>query len=394
MSVQRANTLTTAWASVSPARVFSAAVVYPLLARLAAVADGPARAELLAVAPTPLDLPVRGALGIWAREGAALTLDWAARSDPRLTGDPAVDRPLLDAWAAAQTGAPVPPLPPVSGTDEHALVLASALAVTADWREPFTDGVMRPPSGPWAGRRLASLHRRGPDLSALRVAATAAGPVTLLTVAGAGEVDVVLCTAGGAAPPGAVLGAAVAALATGDDPAPGGSAAPAAGDGPGSGSGGSAAPAAGDGPGAGGSAALVGGAGITVAMVAADDPEPELVVKVPRFAAAEAHDLLALSPEVFGLSAAAVTGAFPGIGTGPLRVRAAGQSVAAAFTAPGFRAAPVAPGPMIPMTYAPHGTRRLRVTARFDLPFGYLAVHRPTGLVLMAGWIDDPEEAR
>jgi hypothetical protein len=34
------------------------------------------------------------------------------------------------------------------------------------------------------------------------------------------------------------------------------------------------------------------------------------------------------------------------------------------------------------------------VTARFDLPFGYLTVHRPTGLVLMAGWVDSPEEAR
>jgi hypothetical protein len=207
---------------------------------------------------------------------------------------------------------------------------------------------------------------------------------------------VVLGTAGGAAPPGAVLGAAVAALATGDSPGAGagGSAGPAGADEPGAGAGGSAALGAGDGPGASGSAGLVGGAGITAAMVEADDPEPELVVKVPRFAAAEAHDLLALSPEVFGLSAAAVTGAFPGIGPGPRRVGAAGQSVAAAFTAPGFRAAPVAPGPMIPMAYAPHSTRRLRVTARFDLPFGYLAVHRPTGLVLMAGWIDDPEEAR
>src|SRR5690348_5818269 len=104
MSVQRANTLTAGWESVSPARVFSGAAIYPLLALLASVAAGRAQRELLAVAPTPLELPVRGALGVWTREGAPLALDWAARCDPRLTGDPAIDRPLLDAWAAAQTG--------------------------------------------------------------------------------------------------------------------------------------------------------------------------------------------------------------------------------------------------------------------------------------------------
>src|SRR5690349_14516933 len=130
MSVRWANTLTAGWASVSPTRVFSAAAVYPLLALLGSVAAGPARAELLAIAPTPLDLPVRGALGVWTREGTPLTLEWAARSDPRLTGDPATDRPLLDAWAAAQTGAPVPPLPPAVSAAAGAgdLVLASALA--------------------------------------------------------------------------------------------------------------------------------------------------------------------------------------------------------------------------------------------------------------------------
>ncbi|MFD0585430.1 hypothetical protein [Dactylosporangium darangshiense] len=250
MSVERANTLTAGWASVSPARVFSGAAVYPLLALLASVAAGRAAQELLAVAPTPLELPIRGALGVWTREGAPLTLDWAARCDPRLTGDPAIDRPLLDAWAAAQTGAPVPPLPAAASgpVDEDGLVLATALAVTADWREPFTDGVLRPAQGPWAGHRLASLHRRGTDPSALRVAATAAGPVTLLTVAGAADVDVVLCTAAGGASPGAVLAAAIAGLPS--------------------------AAAADEGP------------CISSALVDAEDSTPELVVKVPRFAAA------------------------------------------------------------------------------------------------------------
>jgi hypothetical protein len=354
MSVTQANALTVTWASMSLERVFSAAAIYPLLALLATVAAGPARTELQAVAPTPLDLPVRGAQGLWTREGTPLTLDWAARSDPRLTGDQTVDRALLGAWAAAQTGAPVPPFT-FATADEGALVLAAALAVTADWAAPFTDGVLRPASGPWAGRRLASLHRRTADLTPLQAAETAAGPVTLLTVRGTADVDVLLCTAGGAAPPPAVLAAAVERFTSrGTTPRK--------------------------------------GPGITAALIDADDPAPELVVKVPRFAAAAAHDLLAAEP--LGLRAASSPAAFPGISPDPLRVSAAGVSVAAAFTGPGFRAAPVTRTPAVPMPHAVGGSaRRLRITVRFDEPFGYLAVHRPTGLVLMAGWVDAPEDA-
>jgi len=35
------------------------------------------------------------------------------------------------------------------------------------------------------------------------------------------------------------------------------------------------------------------------------------------------------------------------------------------------------------------GKRLVRVS--FDRPFGFLAVHRRTGLVLVAGWVDDPD---
>jgi hypothetical protein len=356
MSAAKANILTATWAALSPGAVFSAAAMYPLLALLASVAAGRAGQELRSVAPTPLTLPIQGALGLWTREGVPLTLDWAARADPRLTGDPMVDRPLLDAWAAAQTGAPVPPLP-FTAAEEGSVVLAAALAVTADWATPFTDGVLRPAAGPWAGRRLASLHRRDPDLTTLRAARTASAVVTLLTIRGTAEIDVVLCTAGGAAPPPDVLATAVESFAT--------------------------APIARKGP------------GIASALIDAADPAPELVVKVPRFAAAAAHDLLR-SAEAFGLRAAAGPSSFPGISDAPLRVAAAGVSVAAAFTGPGFRAAPVTRAAMVPMPAdpGPATARRLRVTVRFDEPFGYLAVHRPTGLVLMAGWIDNPESAQ
>ncbi|MFI5915038.1 hypothetical protein [Dactylosporangium sp. NPDC051541] len=356
MSAARANTLTATWAGRSPGAVFSAAAIYPLLALLASVASGRVARELAAVAPGPLALPVRSALGLWTREGLPLALDWAARADPRLTGDPLIDRPLLDAWAAAQTGAPVPPLP-FADVQADGVVLAAALAVTADWAVPFTDGVLRPAAGPWAGRRLASLHRRDPDLTALRAAKTASAVVTLLTVRGTRDIDVVLCTAGGAAPPPDVLATAVESFGT--------------------------ATVARKGP------------GVSSALVDAADPAPELVVKVPRFAAAAAHDLLRTA-EVFGLRAASEPALFPGISDEPLRVATAAVSVAAAFTGPGFRAAPVTRAPIVPMTLdpAPATARALRVTVRFDEPFGYLAVHRPTGLVLLAGWIDDPEPAR
>ncbi|GAA3451217.1 hypothetical protein [Dactylosporangium matsuzakiense] len=356
MSAAKANALTATWASRSPGAVFSAAAVYPLLALLASVASGRARLELSAVAPQTMRLPVRSALGLWTREGVPLTLDWAARADPRLTGDPLIDRPLLDAWAAAQTGAPVPPLP-FTAADPDTVVLAAALAVTADWVIPFTDGVLRPAAGPWAGRRLASLHRRDPDLTALRAVKSPSAVVTLLTVRGTADIDVVLCTAAGAAPPPDVLATAVETFAT--------------------------APVARKGP------------GITSALVDAADPAPELVVKIPRFAAAATHDLLR-SADVFGLRAAAETALFPGISDEPLRVATAAVSAAAAFTAPGFRATPVTRAPVVPVTLAPPPAtaRALRVTVRFDEPFGYLAVHRPTGLVLLAGWIDDPEPAR
>ncbi|GAA0734798.1 hypothetical protein Drose_29125 [Dactylosporangium roseum] len=354
MSVSACNALTARWAASAPAPVFAAAGVYPLLALLASVADGPARAELLRVAPTPLALPVRGALGIWTRDRVPLTLEWASRSDPRLTGDPSVDGPLLDAWAATHTGGLVPAMPVTVGPDTG-LVLASALAVVTDWPQPFSGGVMRPLSGPWAGRRLASLHRRTTELDALRVVA---GPLTLLTVAGSGDIDVVLCTGDGT--PGSVLSAAVGAPAV-------------------------AGPER--------SAGHVTGPGVVAAEVDADDDVPELVVKVPRFTASATHDLLA-TPDVFGLAAAATVGTFPGISPVDLRVGAARQQAVAAFSAEGFRAAAVTATALVPVAFRPPRARKLRLTVTFDRPFGYLAVHRPTGLVLVAGWITDPEPAR
>ncbi|GGM43558.1 serpin family protein [Dactylosporangium sucinum] len=363
MSVPACNTLTARWVRRFPAPALSAASVYPLLALLATVAGGAARSELLAVAPTPLVLPVRGALGIWTRDRVPLTLDWAARADPRLTGDAAVDRALLDGWASAHTDGLISAMP-VSVGPETGLVLASALSVVTEWRQAFTDGVMRPLYGRWAGRRLASLHRRTTDVAGLRVVESPAGPLTLVTVAGSGDLDVLLCLGRADRPPGEVLAAAVEATGTG---------------GAGGGGGGADGPPA-EGP------------GVVAAEVDADDDVPELVVKVPRFSATASHDLLA-EPELFGLAAAAATGPFPGISPADLRVGAAVEHSVASFTAGGFRAAAVAAVALVPVAFTPPSARKLRLTVTFDRPFGYLAVHRPTGLVLVAGWVSDPEPA-
>ncbi|MFI7138292.1 hypothetical protein ACIBQ5_11185 [Streptomyces massasporeus] len=40
----------------------------------------------------------------------------------------------------------------------------------------------------------------------------------------------------------------------------------------------------------------------------------------------------------------------------------------------------------------PYGTTR--AMACFDRPFGFLTVHRDSGLVLVAGWVSDPPFAR
>ncbi|WP_375539101.1 serpin family protein [Actinomadura sp. J1-007] len=134
------------------------------------------------------------------------------------------------------------------------------------------------------------------------------------------------------------------------------------------------------------------GPGITVRYEESPFPAPALLLTVPPFTVSSSHDLLSL-PDVFGL--ATVTdpsrGHFPGISAAPLAVGQAKQNALARFDAHGFEAAAVtaiaaAPGGAPPTTT--HRARRVEVT--FDPPFGFLTVHRPSGLVLTTGWISRP----
>ena len=368
MTVAATNALTARFASIvdGTQTVLSGAGVYPLLSLLAEHAAGPARDELLAVAPSPADFGLadspttRLAEAVWSRDELPLTERWLAAVPEsmrgRLTGDPAVDQPVLDEWAARHTGGMIPAMP-IRVNDQIVLVLASALAVLTTWSEPFTDGRSRPQAGPWRGRDLAALHRRTYDLGAARVAGTAAGPVTLLTVQGSEDVDVVLALGEPERGAAQVLPAAITAL---PDPS---------------------------------ALDLAQGPGVRVEVVPARDEVPELSVSTVRFTVKGDHDLLEHA-DVFGLSTArdATTGHFPGISPVPLAISQARQSAVATFSATGFKAAAVTAMAMLVGSAAPiFDKQKQRVSVNFDRPFGFLAVYRPTGLVLVAGWVTDPD---
>jgi serine protease inhibitor len=124
--------------------------------------------------------------------------------------------------------------------------------------------------------------------------------------------------------------------------------------------------------------------------------QPTLEVTTAAFEVRAHHDLLDLHG-LFGLTAArdARQGHFAGISPTPLAVGSARQSVLARFDALGFEAAAVtavaaAPGGPPP---TPRYTSTV-VTATFDRPFAFLAVHRETRLALTAGWVTEPAPFR
>ncbi|MEU6078810.1 serpin family protein [Micromonospora sp. NPDC047074] len=366
MSITAANALTARWASTLDAgqTVVSGAGVYPLLALLARYATDPVRDELLAVAPDParFDLDrsptTRLALAAWARRGLPLADRWLrevpAAMRGELTGDPAHDQPALDDWAATHTDGLVPRMP-VRVTPATAMVLASALSLRTEWATAFRDAWCQPSAGPWHGRRLAGLSRTSYDLDALRAVDTPAGPLSLLTVRGAEDVDVVLALGAPQHGAAAVLPAAIGAL---DAPA---------------------------------ALPVAAGPGVDELVVDAVDDRPELLVSTVAFTASADHDLLERAA-LFGLSTATGDGDhFPGISR-LLSVSQARQSATATFSATGFRAAVVTAVAMRAGSAPPRLTaRKRRVRFDVDRPFGFLAVHRPTGLVLLAGWVTDPD---
>ncbi|GJJ24139.1 serpin family protein [Mycolicibacterium mageritense] len=132
--------------------------------------------------------------------------------------------------------------------------------------------------------------------------------------------------------------------------------------------------------------------GLTVRVEESSYLKDELRLKLPSFEIRTRHDLLNFS-EVFGLCTVTDTekSHLPLLSPVPLRVSRGAQDVLARFFAQGFEAAAVAAFDM-QLTGAPLPAhyRVTVVDAIFDRPFGFLAVHRPSRLAVVAGWVDSP----
>ncbi|MFI8229391.1 serpin family protein [Streptomyces sp. NPDC085900] len=384
-TIRAVNDLTARWAAVAPGgTVFSAAGVWPLLGLLADGAGGAVRAELVEALGVPDGQAgaaarellgamgaMRGvdrALGLWTRRTLELRKTWEAGlpagAHGVLTADPVADKAALDAWAAERTGGLIKRMP-VALYEDTEMVLASALALRTHWLRPFTESVTEPEAGPWYGRTLLGLRRRTEVLDRIGVADTRWGHVTELKVLGDNAVDVHLLLGEERMTAGQVLAAGVDVLARRCPVLPG-----------------PALPYGEAGP------------GLRVVRERSSRPvPPSLDVETVAFGVTAEHDLLAW-PEVFGLGTAMQehpSGHFPGISADPLFVGSARQSAMARFFARGFEAAAVTAFGM------PGGAMsRLRwtttvVEAVYDRPFGFLALHRHSRLVLAAGWVTDPE---
>ncbi|NED99073.1 serpin family protein [Phytoactinopolyspora halotolerans] len=385
MDVRVINRLTSSWLSAEGAGVVSGAGAWPLLAVLASSADEPGRSELAQAVGLPADQcmeaaravlkliggadGVDAALGLWAHAAAQIDPDWAAQLPVagvgELTGDAAVDQPKLDAWARENTRDLIERFP-VDTDPDMMLMLASALAVRTEWTRRFSDEHLVPRSGPWAKQRIAGLTRSWPELDDVVVARTeAAGPLTLTRVEGDNGIDVHLVLGDEQRTGHEVLPAAIDALA--------------------------------------GELELTAGSSLLEAADAGARPAPGLEV-VPaqkrgvsmttvRFTVRSDHDLMAHAA-LFGLDTVRRRdkGHFSRIGPVPLHVDQARQSAVAIFSATGFEAAAVTAIGMRMVSMPMRKERGLQVT--YDRPFGFLAVHRDSGLVLFAGWVQTAEPAR
>ncbi|WP_431772894.1 serpin family protein [Streptomyces cucumeris] len=382
-AIRAVNTLSARWAREAVAdegTVFTGAGVWALLALLAGGSGGPARAELegalgvSADGATELGRDLVGTLaamdgvdaatGLWTRQDLPIRPEWEAELPPgargALTGDTDRDRKELDGWASRQTRGEIARMP-VPLSSATVLVLAGALLLRTTWVQPFRVGWMYPSSGPWAERSLAGLTRRTTDLDGtLKVVPdTPAGPLTFSGVSGDNGLDVHLVLGGEDVGGAEVLEAAITAVGRSGLP-------------------GSHLPLGAAGP------------GVEVHEVTGFNPTPQLVLNTPQFTVRAEHDLLRHA-EVFGLRSAqdASRGHFPGISAIPLAVSSGGQSMTASFSREGFFAAAVTAFSMevggIPQQKAK------MISVSYDRPFGFLAVHRATGLVLAAGWVTEPE---
>jgi serine protease inhibitor len=382
-TVRAVNELTARWAGVpEDGTAFSAAGVWPLLAHLADGAAGEARTELAEAlgidagqaAGAARELlaamgAMRGldtALGLWTKRTLELREEWEAglSADVHgvLTGDRAADHRALEAWTAKRTGGLIDRMP-VTLTEDTEMVLASALTMRTQWLSPFTEVPLETAYEPWAAEPRLGLQRSSAVLDRIGVADTPGGHVTELKVLGNNALDVHLLLGEENMKPRQVLEAGVGILA-GRYPVVPGPLLPYGDVGP----------------------------GLRVEKLRSTRPEPPwLEVTTVAYDMNARHDLLKLH-RLFGLTTARhrSRGHFPGISGFPLAIGSAEQNTRAKFGASGFEAAAVTAfsavaGGLPDLRYV-----TTRISAVFDRPFGFLALHRHTRLVLTAGWVTDP----
>jgi serine protease inhibitor len=378
--ITAANELTRRWltARAEVPAVASGLGIWPLLAVLATGAVEATLEELLeaagidigqaAAVPAALLDAVRSApalslaLAAWAGPEVTLDPEWVAGlpgdAIGALTGDPSIDKPVLDEWASRNTGGLIDRMP-VDLNAPIELLLATALSVRTKWRTEFEEQYGPFQSGPWKdrGKVLRASYRE----EVLRVGPDAA----VLTVSGHDDIDVLLAIGREEAAPQEVMSTLIDAAADARWGSPASVAAPAF--------------------------------GVTFFEYQSSTPQtaPETNAVVPAFTLNTDLDLLE-DAAVLGLELASDDefAQFDRLAAQRLYISQAKQACTAVFSATGFEAAAVTAFGMAFAGAAPpqliHKHRCAEVT--FNRPFAYLARHRPSGLILIAGWVAEPGE--
>jgi len=386
--VRAVNNLTTRWARELPEgnSVVSGLGLWPLLAILATAADEPGRAELAAAAGLPADQGSRqalaliqaidgsadlhAALGVWVSEQLKLaeTFDsvMPAPLVGMLTGQSAVDKAKLDAWASEHTNDLIREMP-VQLDPDVMLVLASALSLRTTWVRPFTEKIRRVPDGLWAGS-WHWLERVDRNLDSVRrYEHPAAAWLSVVTVEGDADVDVLLGIGQPQVARADVLAGLLDVAVRPADGVPGSALIE------------QAEPGAQVAPG--------------VTVVQTTESRPDLKLTLPSFNVEVEHDLLQLG-ELFGLSTVSsvpgTSGHFSAISPMPLAIGQAKQKVLARFFATGFEAAAVTAMAMTRAAMVTRHERRLEVA--LEQPFAFAAVLRESRLPIVAGWVATPTE--
>ncbi|QNE21100.1 serpin family protein [Kribbella qitaiheensis] len=387
--VEAVGKLTERWVRELPPgnTVVSGLGLWPLLALLATAADEPGRSELAEAAGLDADSAAKkavelvdaidgsadlhAALAVWVHEQLKLSESFdtvvPAALTGTLTGDLSADKAKLDAWAAEHTDGLIREMP-IEVTPDLAVVLASALSLRTTWTKPFKEQIKRQYDGPWSGGSWHWLERTDRELDSVRrYTDPAAGPLTVITVQGDADVDILLGIGAADAQRSDVLAGLVAASAK-----------------PAEGEPGSALIEQGE-PGQEIAPGLK--IGLTTTSV------PDLKLSLPSFNVKVEHDLLA-QRELFGLTTVtgppSGSGHFSGISPDQLVVASAKQTVLARFFATGFEAAAVTAMGLMRTSMPTNQARRLDV--ELARPFAFTAVLRASRLPIVTGWIEQPTE--